>query len=386
MIIGNDPSWWLLMTSACLLAFTIAAAWFLIWNFRRSMAAVRTYPFKHFARPMHVIGSHLLVTTVPIATLLTALAFILTVCVRQAPALASQPWLGQIVRWIASQDDLQRSLDKGIALGDGTLVGVSLALGANPGNAEGAHSYLILAPNEDIRQRLLAHGAPVDGIPPQPPPLREAWRRSDEALFNALLAAGANPDRAIHAGDHLLVKAILRQRDSARWVQPLIDHGADLNQRTANGISVLDEIVLGGAGPEWPQRLRAAGARHALLLDGGTALPDDHPVLLHVHQWLEARRSADIAVRWGGQPSALDQWELPDAHRQGAGYLALSKPLRRMEGRVDGDEASVRLHFRAPLESPQATLVSLRRVRAEAAGDVAADVWRVAGYWPDRRP
>ena len=137
MIIGNDPSWWLLMTSACLLAFTIAAAWFLIWNFRRSMAAVRTYPFKHFARPMHVIGSHLLVTTVPIATLLTALAFILTVCVRQAPALASQPWLGQIVRWIASQDDLQRSLAAGLV-----VVGSQPSEGAWDG---GLHDIICLA-------------------------------------------------------------------------------------------------------------------------------------------------------------------------------------------------------------------------------------------------
>ncbi len=282
---------------------------------------------------------------------------------------------------------LQQQLEQGLRDDDLELIARSLADGADASNAAGRDSYLTLARSTDARQLLLSSGASPDGLPTQDPPLLKALGDDDLPLYRWLLNAGADPNRATDALPELLVVTLFNHDDPAPWLQPLLDRGVDLNSELAGGLSTLDELLLSGLHPEWVQRLRNAGARHALLLDRGAALSPEHPAMLHVRDWLQAKRQPD----W---PDSEDRFVLRNIGRHGCDQQQPALAEATLIGRSEGDQALVEVL--GPTDyGPRKTMIGLRRLTAEANPqgpaerplDPAADdgLWRISGCAEDRR-
>jgi ankyrin repeat protein len=124
---------------------------------------------------------------------------------------------------------------------DPAIVGALLAAGADPNASDGdGRRVLHLCTSDIIADAVLSAGADVNAIDAQGATALHyaVMPDSDEGLVRALLRSGANPNAAGPQSNvtPLHVAAMLHQFDAARL---LLDFGADVNRRSANGMTPL---------------------------------------------------------------------------------------------------------------------------------------------------
>lgn len=294
-----------------------------------------------------------------------------------------------VLAWLQDPRVLAAEMQRGVREQDPALVNLALRMGADAGNSEQQHSHLAQIEAPALRELLLWHGARVDGLEHQVPPLVDALQARRLELFEWLLAQGAraDPDHP-QVQPHLLLHMARAQPPlEDAWLQALLATPPDWNRALAGGASLLDAMVLEQLRPDWQEQLRRAGARHGVLLEHGVALPAGHPALRHVADWLEA-----VAQR---QQYSAGQWELPTARHTGS---VDPLPLRgfTLRGQVLGERALVEVRSPDPGGAFQHHVVALQLLRAEHDGSPARQLeadpqrpvdglWRIQGFWPDSR-
>ena len=300
------------------------------------------------------------------------------------------PYVTGIADYMVDAPKTQRELKRGLKESDRSLVELALAIGADPLNHGDSTSLLVSTRDPDMRALLIEHGAPVDGLPEQHAPLRNAVDNHDLELFEQLLRAGAR--RGLHPDAEYprhLLEWMAESGYGVEWLDVAIAAGIDVGGAGYGGASLYDTLSLNAPGGAWWQRLSAAGSRHRLQLEAPQSVTAEHPGVRHVLAWLQSQGTGvDVA----GNPD----WELPTArpgddtwidvpHTDPEVISAHGAPgdlLLRVRGIGFGSE-------------PATVVVRVIAMSAESGGlpaEAEAETtqdnpprWRVAAIWTDAR-
>lgn len=320
-----------------------------------------------------------------------SLAVALFGLINYAPAIGlAHPYLTRLVDWKVDAPTTQRELVRGLKAGKRSLVELALAIGGDVSN-RGSTSLLPMTADPALRALLIAHGAPVDGLPEQTPPLRTAVDEHDRVLFEQLLRSGARRGIEPTPDDRPPLEWMAEVGYGVEWLDTAIAAGVDLASAGYGGASLYDALSLTAPGGDWWQRLKAAGLHHRLPLDVQQAVAADHPGIRHVLAWLQAQGN-DVEVR------ANPDWELAQARPADSTWIDVPHTEPQVLD-VYGTHADLLVRVRGIGygSDPVTVVVRVVMLVAESGGlpaesdpsmPSAAQLgqdWRVAGIWTDAR-